>query len=397
MNPTQRRRHNAVPAATPARPQVPAATGASRARTRRALSPSGGRPCTSCLPVLVGTIYPVMTQKMRGNRVVWMLCVAQLLQQAWALPSVTAADILDLQPGEPNGPFWIVSTADSRWPNKMFELEPPSGESAVTQIWVKDFRESERSKYWLYIDKETSPSKRTSAWIVSTCESKHGGEGLYLKSTVPRPSSWKHEPGRPDRKMLWDLIPADNDMRFYIVSNADSRAPNEMLFLNDPGGLSSWPFQEDRQAQWFLKRAPVPGSCYEQPGYIIIVQVCVAVFILGAPICCILCCRGGCTDLPRAFRREHEANPAPVDVAPSQGEAFLLPSSSGQLPLQCEASGNFSTTPFHYAYPASLQGGDNPLVPQDSVQLSLQGETNGNSPTPALSFSTLSFSQPLSA
>ena len=37
-------RHHAVPAATPARLQVPAAAGASRARTRRALSSSRGRP-----------------------------------------------------------------------------------------------------------------------------------------------------------------------------------------------------------------------------------------------------------------------------------------------------------------------------------------------------------------
>ena len=85
---------------------------------------------------------------MRGNREVWMLYVAQLLLQAMSLPDVSAANILDrLQPGEPNGPFWIVSTADSRWPNKDFEFEPPSGNSAVTEIWVRHHRESEKTKY----------------------------------------------------------------------------------------------------------------------------------------------------------------------------------------------------------------------------------------------------------
>jgi len=262
-----------------------------------------------------------------------MLCVAQLLQQARALPNASAADILDLnasavdildrQPGEPNGPFWIVSTADSRNPNKMFVMSTGDG-PAVTQIWVRNFGEVEEAKYWLYIDKEASPAKRTSAWIVSTCESKRAGEGLYLKSTVPRVSTWKHEPGRPDRKMLWDLIPADNGTRFYIVSNADSRAPNEMLFLNEFGGMSNWPFKEDKQAQWFLKRAPVPSSCYEQPGWIMIFAVCVPVFCVLAPLFCFI---------------------------------FGLPSSSAQLPVQGEASGNFPTTTFYNANPASLQGG----------------------------------------
>ena len=215
-----------------------------------------------------------------------MLCVAQLLLQARALPNVSAVDILDLQPGEPNGLFWIVSTADSRWPNKDFELQR---QSAGTEIWVRDHRKSEQAKYWLYIDKEASPSQRTSAWIVSTCESTCGGEGLFLKDSLPRVSTWKHEHARPDRKMLWDLIPVNNDMRFYIVSNADSRAPNEMLFLNDPGGLASWPFQEDRQAQWFLKRAPVPKSCYEEPWWNVLIYVAIPVFVIGGGVCCKCC------------------------------------------------------------------------------------------------------------
>ena len=212
-----------------------------------------------------------------------MLCVAQLLLQA----SVSAGDILDLQPGEPNGPFWIVSTADSRWPNKDFELLRPSGNSVNTEIMVRDHRKSKQAKYWLYTDKEASRSKRTSAWIVSTCESKYGGEGLFLKSNLPRVSTWKHEPAGPDRKMLWDLIPVDNDMRFYIVSNADSRAPNEMLFLNDPGGLSSWPFQEDRQAQWFLKRAPAPTSCYKESPWTIVIYIGIGLFFGVGPLFCV--------------------------------------------------------------------------------------------------------------
>ena len=131
--------------------------------------------------------------------------------------------------------------------------------------------------------------KRTSAGIVSTCESTHGGEGLFLKSNLPRVSTWKHQPARPYRKMLWDLIPVDNDRGFYIVSNADSRAPNETLFLNDPGGLASWPFQEDRQAQWFLKRAPVPESCYEEPWCKVLMHVGIGVSMVGGEVCCKFC------------------------------------------------------------------------------------------------------------
>ena len=81
---------------------------------------------------------------MRGNRGVRMLCVAQLLLQARALPNVSAVDTLDLQPGEPNGPFWIVSTAESRWPNKDFALIPPNGNNVGTEIRVRDHRNTQR-------------------------------------------------------------------------------------------------------------------------------------------------------------------------------------------------------------------------------------------------------------
>ena len=313
---------------------------------------------------------------MRGSGV-QMLCVAQLLLQARALPNVSAVDTLDIQPGEPNGAFWIVSTAESRWPNKDFGVNFKDGNSAVIQAW--DHRESNATKYWLYIDKEASASDRTSALIVSTCASRYPGEGLFLSDTGL--STWKHEPARPDRKMLWDLIPVDNGMRFYIVSNADSRYPSEMLFLNDAGVLDNWRFQEDRRAQWFLKRAPVPKSCddEEPPAWqSVLYSIGGFVFICGGAVCLKLVGVGlklTCepkSDPPNATPTANPAlSPASVNVAPFRGEgsgnnpttalyhanSFQLPSSSVQPPLRGEASGNFPTTTFQYAYPVSFQRG----------------------------------------
>ena len=90
------------------------------------------------------------------------------------------------------------------------------GDKAVIQ--VLDHREFNETRYWLYIDMEASASNRTSAWIVCTCASRYGGEGLFLSDTCTGLSTWKHAPAGPDRKMLWDLIPVDNDMRFFMSS-----------------------------------------------------------------------------------------------------------------------------------------------------------------------------------
>ena len=170
---------------------------------------------------------------------------------------------------------------------------------------------------------------------------------------------------------MWDLIPVDNDMRFYIVSNADSRAPNEMLFLNDPGGLQSWPFQEDVQAQWFLKRAPVPKSCYEEPWWGVPLAVGYGVFG-GGGLLVIMFLGFRNKANPDGTPFIPQANSAPYDVADSQREAFGIPSSSVQLPLQGEASGNFPTTTLYHANSFQL--------PSSSVQPPLRGEASGSFP-----------------
>ena len=109
---------------------------------------------------------------------------------------------------------------------------------------------------------ETRDNK--SFWLVATCESRKPGEAVYLEHLAQSISTWRYDAENPDDKMLWDLEPdtyygdpTGKDL-WYLVSNAASRNPNEMLYLTQIGHVGMWKFSYDEKAKWELRRAPPP-------------------------------------------------------------------------------------------------------------------------------------------
>ena len=161
----------------------------------------------------------------------------------------------------PRGPWWIVSADTQRWKEEMLYLDQHNKNEGRLRGWA--FSEDPRAKWWCaaradacaracvplcMCTREVVVTGRVAAgrletrdnksfWLVATCESRKPGEAVYLEHLAQSISTWRYDAENPDDKMLWDLEPdtyygdpTGKDL-WYLVSNAASRNPNEMLYI----------------------------------------------------------------------------------------------------------------------------------------------------------------------
>ena len=198
--------------------------------------------------------------------------LAPLLFVLCALTCVCAENDTFGSAGEWSGPFYIVSTDDSRRPNEMLLVKKaPSGGMGrdSDDLKTQPFKQDPTAQWWLGIDSKHA-NRSMSVWIVATCASKRP-DYTFLHNSFNRafgPGLWTNSSQYGGdtylRSTLWDLVPvAGHANRFYIVSNAASNVPKEMLFIDvylQTKSVKTWAFKEDPQAQWNLISTP-PTDC----------------------------------------------------------------------------------------------------------------------------------------
>lgn len=109
--------------------------------------------------------------------------------------------------------------------------------------------------------------------IVSTAESRKPNEVLYIASSSGRGEGalkgWTYEEGDEQTKFHLFPVAGETDV-FYMVGTAESRKPGYMTYLGNDGKPEAWPFHPDKpdtQCQW---RFVVSELSTDGPSYFIV-------------------------------------------------------------------------------------------------------------------------------
>jgi hypothetical protein len=190
--------------------------------------------------------------------------------------------------------YWIVSTSESRRPKESLYLTTSSRGEGALRGWTH--QDDIESKFHLM---PVNGSADTFD-LVATSESRKAGYYTYLDN-AGKGEAWPWDPEVPDPKGQWRIVPSDpfvskDGPAYFIVSTADSREPNEVLFYNEFGSVDSWGFtgRDDKCLWMFILAPPSPplGDAKERmEAHNRITPMGYVGFILFACCVCGSCCR----------------------------------------------------------------------------------------------------------
>src|SRR5210317_1596522 len=168
-------------------------------------------------------------------------------------------------PGSPSlaGKYWIVSADGQRSKNRMIFLGD-SGTDGRAQLAEWDYWADSATKW----DIKEVPGEAGTYWIVSDANQRSANRMIFLGDSGTdgraRLAEWDYW---ADPATKWKLL-ADPKApgEYWIVSDANQRSPCRMIFLGDSGTdgraqLAEWDFWEDPATKWKLTpTGPGPSS-----------------------------------------------------------------------------------------------------------------------------------------
>jgi hypothetical protein len=168
-------------------------------------------------------------------------------------------------PGSPSlaGKYWIVSADGQRSKNRMIFLGD-SGTDGRAQLAEWDYWADSATKW----DIKEVPGEAGTYWIVSDANQRSANRMIFLGDSGTdgraRLAEWDYW---ADPATKWKLL-ADPKApgEYWIVSDANQRSPCRMIFLGDSGTdgraqLAEWDFWEDPATKWkLIPTGPGPTS-----------------------------------------------------------------------------------------------------------------------------------------
>ena len=235
----------------------------------------------------------------------------------------TVAAAIDHRNG--NASFWIISTVESRRSNESMYITSAARGTGALRSWpfiVTDQRVLRRNKFHLF----PVAGSRTLYYLVGTAESRKAGYMAYLEWNG-QSEAWPFNPAQPVPAAQWRFIESSLSAEgpsYHIVSTAASRTANEMLFIDDLGGLGTWGYDAtDARCLWRLQAAPPSPPLPDYEDVMEEHETRGVLSWMGAMLILCCCCICGATNRTgeQRQRTQHQARVVIVNV------------SSGRIPI----------------------------------------------------------------